>query len=435
MKLREQNLYFDFLVKSGLLSEDLKDSIRYDILSNIYWYGDHNRVNLENNNFIIKLKSDFFSTIKDFVILKKVVQNLYIKNKKIDITSSAYFNLQEVFKNTNYVFSTPPWKVSLNENFYGDYTIYKKCKYISNSFVSKNLNELISKDFIERLNSTKKILRNYFIETEHKALFVPNDVSFFENISLKIFKEIGLKSFVSLHGIPARYNALDENRGDYLLVWGEKIKDNYIKAGIDKNKIIVTGHPKYSLTQIKKIQRNGLENILILSSSLSGKPSSSYEVKVGDRTNNLFYLYSIQKTLEKFNVKKVRLRCHPGENPQWYIRHLDMSFFEIDKIPLKSSLERATLVIGNTSTVLFESLYYGVNYIVYEPIQSDGSSLSGYPLYPPFDGSDSRVAWCNNTDDLAILISKKSLTEVEILVDYFNIGKPFNVAVVQSLIE
>ena len=67
-----------------------------------------------------------------------------------------------------------------------------------------------------------------------------------ERMAIDAGKEMGIPTVVFLHGLPARYNKIDDNRANYLCVWGEGIKEQYINVGVDPDKILITGHPSFS---------------------------------------------------------------------------------------------------------------------------------------------------------------------------------------------
>ncbi|MFN4152659.1 MAG: hypothetical protein ACK4IX_17080, partial [Candidatus Sericytochromatia bacterium] len=264
-----------------------------------------------------------------------------------------------------------------------------------------------------------------------KALFLAQDMNFFQKIIIKAFKENNKKSFIFLHGLPARYNNIDDNRTDYLLVWGDKIKENYINKGVDKNKIFSVGHPLYQKYERKNL-RFSLDNILVITKSLPGAPiSSDEELLFQDRSRILLYLYSIQNTLSKFGVNNVRLRVHPSENINWYMKYVDKKFYTPDYNNLKESIEKSTLLIGPMSTLLLESIYYGVNYLLYEP-NYEGYSLLNEKIVEPFDGSDKNIPVAKNEDELYEILKERVLVNPDCFHDY--IKTPFDIKFIKDLI-
>ena len=161
---------------------------------------------------------------------------------------------------------------------------------------------------------------------------------------------------------------------------------------------------------------------MIVSKSLNGAQHRD-AVRLIDRGNLIIYLEGIRNVLKAIGVKKVRLRVHPSENIDWYFKFIDRDFFVADNVLLRDSLKRSTLVIGPTSTVFLESIYYGVNYLVYEPA-SQNVDLSGFPLVPPFDGSDPKVPIAKNEAELLRMLKEKTLVDKTVFNDY--VDTPFD---------
>ena len=57
------------------------------------------------------------------------------------------------------------------------------------------------------------------------CVFLSNDMTAINRIAISACKNVGVKSMIYLHGLPAgSYNAIDNNRADYLCVWGDRIE-------------------------------------------------------------------------------------------------------------------------------------------------------------------------------------------------------------------
>jgi len=230
--------------------------------------------------------------------------------------------------------------------------------------------------------------------------------------------------------LPGRYNSFDDNRSDFLIVWGEKIKENYINVGVNPNKIYVSGHPYYKTLNTLNLKFS-FDDILVLNNSIDGAHHSD-GIIMGDRGNSILYLFSIERELKRLGVKSVRFRPHKEENIDWYYKFINDDFFKPDVNNFSESLKRSTLIIGPTSTVFLESIYYGVNYLVYEP-SNEGKNLLNQQLVPPFDGSDSRTPVAKTEDDLKYVLKNKTKVDTSIFSDY--ISSPFDLSFVKNLIE
>ena len=251
-----------------------------------------------------------------------------------------------------------------------------------------------------------------------------------EKIAITVFNKIKKPSFLFLHGLPERYNNLDDNRTNYLIVWGEKIKENYVHHGVSPEKIFISGHPYYSSFK-KGDLRFSFDNILVITYALSGGQPRSNSYQLKDRGRAILYLYSIQSVLQKIGIKSVRFRPHPSESGLWYQRYIDTKFYFLDNESLCDSLKKTSLVIGSASTVILEAIYYGVNYILYEPVINN-ISLEGERLVPPFDGSDKRLPVANDEDSLLYILKNRIKIDTSIWDAY--IKTPFDISFIKTLI-
>ena len=188
---------------------------------------------------------------------------------------------------------------------------------------------------------------------------------------------------------------------------GKRQVDDYIKVGYSPSKFFAAGHPVYNKS-ISFLKFN-LKNILIITKAVAGYcPLEKSTLQ--HRSQSILYLKSIEKVLKSMGVKKAFLRPHPSESFLWYSKYVDTKFFKKSKSSLKSSLKRASLVIGPISTTIIDSLYNGVNYVVYEPIVNKKTIIGGL-LTPPLDGKDPRFPVAHSESQLEnILINNKKIS-------------------------
>jgi len=419
-KNKEVYILIKYLGDKNKIDKRTIDSLNYELNKYIYYFGNHFRYPLEahKKNPVIYLKQILYG------ILHESFHNL---NEKNTIVSNAYFFLNRELENIGYRVVKPKWHN--NGIRFVNSKLQKEINYFKKSFFKKNFYSFFQKEFIDRLDNLKSVLKEYY-STNSSGLFVPNDMSFFENFSLQIFNDLHKPNFVFLHGLPGRYNTIDDNRAQYLIVWGNKIKENYINVGVDEKKIFVAGHPYYKKF-IQKELKFDLSNILILTKSVNGAPIITNDNILSDRSNSVLYLYSVQTVLEKLNVKKVRFRPHPSESPNWYFKFIDTDFYVLDNKSFPKAIQESSLVIGPTSTTILESTYYGVNYVIYELAQNN-IDLTNYKLAPPFDGSDSRIPVAKSEDDLFRIIKNKEKVNSDFFYDY--IQTPFDISFIKNII-
>jgi hypothetical protein len=407
------NLSLYKYLKSSSSEKYFIELLQYEINKIIYYYGE---------NFIRPWKSTKSFKYKVLVgvhNIYRVINSSYNKHQNPEIFSNAYFNLNSLMKDKGVNIVIPFWSFKRN----GQYIANIKYQRLFN-----RLNRIISKGSVGELISTSTFaLVDYFIK-ESKiiirkrnfiAAFFSNDLGFFDRLFIDIFKQLDIPTFIFLHGLPGRYNIIDDNRADYLIVWGNQIKQNFINKGVKEEKIIVSGHPLYKKEILSTQLRFDLKNIVVLSRPISGSPSSSNQEYIDNKGTCIVYLLILKKCLIKFGVSNVTLCPHPSEDPNWYSNQLNDDFFTIGSESLPKLLKKSSLVIGPTSTVFLESLYYGVNYLVFEPIDSNIS------LVDPFDGSNDKIPIAKNEWDLYNIIENKIEVERSVFSEY--ISADFNI--------
>ena len=426
----KQSSLVDYLSEHSDLNKDLLDILKYNLNEHIYYYGEHFKYSKEEKTSYISI--DFHNIAKRLYVLFQISKsniNKKDRNKKL-VLSNAYFSLQDELIKLDYDVYCPSWSVSKKTKVLGTPEIFRLGETIKTKLKSQDVKNLLTTDFFIDIKHLKNEIKICMERANVKAMFVPNDISFFENLSVQICNELEIPSFIFLHGFPCRYNKIDENRTQYLIVWGEKIKESYVKAGIREDKIFVSGHPYYKYHSAKRLQFSK-ENILIITKSVNGSQYSD-KIRLSDRGNLILYLFSIENVLKRQGITSVRFRPHPSENAIWYLQYLNSDFFKLDNLPLNLSIKQTSLVIGPTSSVLFESLFFGVNYIVYEP-NNNNLDLINFDIVPPFDGSDPKIPVAKNEEELEYILRNKILVDPTCFNDY--ISTPFDLSFVKNLIK
>ena len=375
MVKQNNNDYFNIVSTS--LNEEKYDLLLTNVNSILFDYGDHHS---SNNKTVKKKLVEKKTNILFFLEYIKNILGLSKKHQK-SIISNAYvpINLNDTTT------LLPPWTYSIRRSTYFSVEMASIIRKINIELNKRSIKVLLSGSFKQLVNDFEAELSRMFAAKKIDALIVANDLSFFENLSIKIAKRNKIPTFVNLHGLPARYNNIDDNRADYLVVWGNGIKKMYVENGVSENKILTMKHPVYSDFEALDLESN-LENVLVLTKAINGTPCSSTELILPNRSNLLFYLELVKENLKKLGVIKASLRPHPSEAPEFYLKNLPDDFFSIEIVSKEESLAKATLVIGPTSTMLLDTIKAGKNYILFDPV-FNGLTLAGDPLVPPFNGN------------------------------------------------
>jgi hypothetical protein len=397
--------------------------LQHEINYRVYYFGKQFSSPWENK---IKLKSYIRNKIMSFY----KVLNTKEFNKDIPlIFSNASFNINDKLKGKKYEVVNPWWSLQKGNYLKVDLNYKKQYNEIFKQIKNNGLHDLTSLKFLNEIKNFKEKSKALILSKNFKAAFFSNDLGFFERLFIDVFKELGIPTFIFLHGLPARYNDIDDNRTDYLIVWGKKIKENFFLNGVSKDKIIISGHPNFKSKKLLDLKFD-LSNIVVLSKAMNGSSSISNNNILSDRGNCLLYLKAIKSVLRSFGIEQVKLRLHPSENELWYSENIDTVFFVFcNSNSLKSVLNSSTLLIGPTSTVALEALYYDTNYLIFEP-QNNGLDILNYPTVDPFNSNNSEILVAKNEDDLKMLIQKKYCVSTDFLNNYvegsFDLTEVFN---------
>ncbi len=354
-----------------------------------------------------------------------------VKSHENNILSGVFFKDPKILHDLGFNLVSSVFQPVYIKNILGDLDQIKLLKKKNKIIYWGSFNDLFDVSLFREFEDLKEKVLQSYLEYDLKALFLKTDQTFESKYLLDIFKSLNRPSFIFSHGLPGIYSKEVDNRSDYLLVWGEQIKQNYIDVGFDPQKIFVVGSSSIVFHSKNIKLKNSLNDILVIPCSSSLWHQHEWGLpKLNDRSMSILYLYQVQHTLEQLGVKHARFRPHPSINSKWMYNFLDKNFYEIDRDNLNDSLNRTTLVIGATSTVFLQALVSGVNYIVFEP-NENGIPLLRSPLVPPFDDSDPLVKVASDEKELLYLIKSKYQTNPGILDKYL---RPLNLDILRKII-
>lgn len=294
--------------------------------------------------------------------------------------------------------------------------------------------DIYNSELFYRLEDNQHTVLKQYQQYNLSGLLLYTDQYFESKYLIDIFQKLSRPSMIISHGLPGIYSTDVDHRSDYLMVWGEKIKENYINlTGMSPDKIKVVGNPKYQSLRHFDSLRNSLEDVLVIPiSSILWHQHEWSEPKLVDRSMIILYLNQVQRVLQSFGVKSARFRPHPAINSRWVYGFLDKNFYHIDTESLQTSFNRSSLVIGATSTTFLEALMNGVNYLIFEPQDSDGKDLLRSYKVPPFDGSEKDLEIAQNPEDLRNLIKSKYISTPKVLDGYI---QPFDLSPIKEIIK
>lgn len=407
----KDNLY-QYLLELYPEKKQFFDLIKYNLNSQIYYFGDHFKKPV-SYSFYSKTNFIFNSFLAGAYIY---FTNLILpkKNGKKGL-SSAYYNSDYELIKLGFVVERTAHAAKKKMNTGCSIKLFIITKKIQWAFLFKDYKYLISDDFFILVNEFLNLIDSFVKEKQYEFLLTPNDLDFFSRAYIWAFKKLNKPTFILAHGgLHSLYDGKIDNFADYVALWGKKEVDAYIQMGYDKEKFFVSGHPFYAKKPEKL--KFSFENILVLTKSLNGVcPLENPHLE--DRGNAIMYLLSIEKVLKGLGINNVRLRPHPSENYKWYEKYINTEFFRFDTEPLTISLQKATLVIGPTSTVFIDSIAHGINYLIYEPV-INGKTLMGYSITPPMDDTDKRLPIARNEDELKHFLEQKKLLDLSVYEEF-----------------
>ncbi len=421
----EDGRFLDFLYNDWFRNYNDMDILEFYYHYRLYRYGDHNKINQENR---VSTKKEILKDYaRELLCFKKVLnknRNPQIEGGK-NILSSAYFGVNKYLRDLGYNTFDGPWRVNGSEHFVEDlsyivsyYSFQRKLSRLSFQELISEKGEMVIASIVDK---TSAMFRNNKIDA-----FIANSTHTYTNrIPLKAAQKIKIPTFVFLHGIPFPFYYEEPERSDYMIVWSKKIKDNFVKmTNYPADRIFVSGHPLYSKLEYETF-RFSFGNVLVISPSCEAERSQ-------DRGNMVWFLYQIERALKKVGAKHARFRPHPHENPNWYLKFIDKDFYKIDSRPIGTALKESSLVVGTISTVVLEALYYGVNYVLYDPLDERGINIYGHKPVPPFDGTDEYLPVARTIEDLELLLKDKVQVDKRLFEEY--IQTPFDISFIKELI-
>lgn len=399
----------DYLKQARPADADLLEAMRYALRHPLHYVGDQFRHPRGARRPVTAL-------------LRACAESVYVRlfangpatNKK-RILSSAYFNYDSELKEMGYDVLRPPWSAKRGSRVLSTARPLSLTGDIRRQLSTASFNVLVGDDFLCLAREFRDELKRTVLDQSFDALMVPNDVDFFSAVAISTFRQLGKPTFLFAHGgMPNVFDRVMDNQTDYITMWGQKQVDAYVRAGFDRGKFRVTGHPFYR--DAPDTLRFDLDDVLVLTKSLSGAcPLRRNHLE--DPGNAILYLLFVQEVLSGLGVTRVRLRPHPSDNPNWYREFIDQNFFSLDNQALTPSLNRTSLVIGPISTTFIDAMAHGVNYTVFEPAKSE-RTMMGYPIVPPLDGKDARIPIAHSLEDLRDILEYGRGTDVSVFPEF-----------------
>ena len=245
-----------------------------------------------------------------------------------------------------------------------DYEGTANTKYYFNSSTELLLN---ASRKLRPLNFESKYCRMYCIvklalylkiiislsKIKFKTIVLFADMQPVEHLASLYFGRLGFTTVTTQHGLYIDYNGyVTVNAINYLhhpsnhfLAWGENTKELISKYHPNAN-IVICGKPSsYDLEKPRNSQSGEPSLVLIMDQ----KPLNKYNLEIAD----------ILTRFAKINEVTLLVRFHPSNNKKIFIERFPL-FQEVN------SFSKACLVVGHTSSLLYEAMYVGYKIARYE---------------------------------------------------------------------
>ena len=372
-------------------------------------FGKHFKTNFESFSLKDLLISCFY------FLVSFILSSLKFSNWKRThiILSDSNRNCDILGKYNNAVIISPPGKFNGTNLKISWLTLYSFFIYLSLKYSSYYY--INSSRFKKRIEYLFYLYDDFFKKQGIVAIHLNADMTFFQRISILVSRKNKIPSYLTPHGYPALLNDIDYNQTDYVFIRGSSLKDTINSK--------FTGYQQKILKAVNKFDNHtfltaefSMNSILVLTKPLSGANFSD-KIRLSSREFSLIYMEEVKKVLLHFNVKKVTLRLHPSENRNWYREYIDNDFFHISNNSALEDISNSDLIIGPTSSFLFDAYYGNRNYLIYEP-QVNGMDVLNYETYPPFDGSVKDIYVAKSENELVDLIKNKCLNSNKIIGDF-----------------
>lgn len=386
------------------------DAIQYEIARKLMHFGQHFTGPLDRPSSTARLlKKQVCQAVLRVAATRQPPRTHQIA---FPVISNAYGAFNEQLRTAGRHIMSPPWERESVLTFWKEPSLQQECISIRDRLNAASVGDLLGPQWAALLNQLRKRFADYLARLRPLAVVVPFDLPLFENVLLLAASDVGVKSFTALHGLPGVITPRDNFRGDYFLVWSNRIKRLYKSHGFHEDRIIVTGHPLYGGAHPRPVQTS-VANPLVLSQSVQGARLTGL---MDHRHRECIAAHALlaQIALQRCGVSTAILRPHPGHSVSWVKSVVDQSFYTVERSSLSEALTKASVVIGPVSTVLLDALAADRNYVVFEPELSHDKGILPQ-LIPPFDSDGGKVPLARSVMELVDILKSNVTCDASLL--------------------
>lgn len=205
------------------------------------------------------------------------------------------------------------------------------------------------------------ILEKEMIKTLNPLLIINGSAMHpWAKVMTHLAKYSSVTTAVLQHGVTADKIGYIPQTADYFFAWGQYSADWMVKNGLNRDKIIITGSPKYEYIQeeLREVNRVNDDGHFVYTFFTSNFPDVERKK----------YIELSEKTLEKFDDITIRIKPHPAENISFYESFIEVrgnsNLKIMDKnLPVYKALDGTDAVIIPNSGVGIEAFIAGFEVI------------------------------------------------------------------------
>ncbi len=294
-----------------------------------------------------RLKTKKYSTWKlAFDISDKFFLNIYLKSRKhnrksiLFQSSRSYSIMLEAKKHYNVALITEGKKDRLFalRNFLGYMGTNDLDEYISAYLQEMNAKFLYA--FLKKVENKLRVLKPDYIVLRDDCFPITRAISL-------VSKKLGITTIVIQDGVYDSHAPLFSGKAaDYIFVWGDYVKDLYVKQNVRKpEEVYVLGYPYF-------IEKNNIAESKPPVVCYLGQDFERY-----DKNLLQIKLETIKRLCEVCGQLGLRFlyRPHPSDNRKLLEENLPGIIFSAPKEKLNQTIARADIFISFNSTALIEA--------------------------------------------------------------------------------
>jgi len=250
---------------------------------------------------------------------KSAFENIIKSSDKKNAWFRVYKNLQKSFiVNRKYIpFYEFPIKTSLSKELENEILRLKEKinqldipkEFEIEKELGKSLKSKLD-NFIGSVPEMASLINKMYILIKEKKinlLFLDNSVGPFERAFIEVCKISKIPSVIMQHGAIGLKEGFIPMGADFILVWGNSSKEWFLKNGVSRDKIKVTGYPKYD----SYIKKNSKEKIVLYLADAVNQEGAIPDIQLTKKRQKEV-LKSVLRVLKKFPEYKLIIKTRIG---------------------------------------------------------------------------------------------------------------------------